>query len=60
LLQIVDAFEHVEVRPLVPGHDPAARLKGDAEVEARMTLANPVDFAYRGELLDGVLPDGLE
>ena len=48
------------MRPLVLGHDPAARLKRDAEVEARMTFTNSVDFAGGGELLDAVLPDGLE
>ena len=57
---VVDARERVEVRPLGLGHQADACLKGDTEVEARMTFTDGVDFAGGDELLDGVLPDGLE
>ena len=57
---VVDAREHVEVRPLGLAHQAGACLKGDTEVEARMTFTDGVDLAGGGELLDGVLPDGLE
>ena len=58
---VLDATEHFEVRPLRPGHaSPRIRLKRDAEVEARVAIADAVELAGGGELLDGVLADRLE
>ena len=48
------------MRPFVPRHEASAGLKGDTEVETRVTFPDGVDFAGPEELLGGVLADGLE
>ena len=50
-----DATEHLEVRPLRSTHGPHGSLKGNALIEARVSLEHPIQLGGGAELLDSVL-----
>jgi hypothetical protein len=57
---VLDAAEHLEVRPLRAGQRRAGAPGGDAEEVARVAVTDAVELADGGELLGCVLADRLE